>query len=361
MPEAAIYGSREERVIIATATPENHERISAIVRDFESGFTESETRVFPIGKGNATSLRQAIQEMSPEIKVAADAASNSLIVTASREDLDRISTIVEEVELGGDKARETRFLAVLHADPLPLAKALKDSFPKAEFSADSISGGIFATASSEDHEAISKVLESLNKQPTKLPTLKAFVLKNAAPEVVAAAMESAFGRRGSVGISFSRETKSVFVVGSNQELQIASQLVEQLDVDQSQSSLRTMRAFTLNGADGKSVAESIENLFKDSAAKVEVSHDLLNEQLYVTGSAAQLRSVEESLKQFTPPKRELEIIQLDSTIPTHSKSQPKHFLMTNPQIAPRKLLSTATCNRFSCGQPESNLTVFANC
>jgi type II secretory pathway component GspD/PulD (secretin) len=320
MPDAAIYGSREERVLIATATEEQHSRIAAIVEDFDSEKPGSETRVFPIGNGNATSLRAAVQEMAADAKVTADLASNSVIVTANVEDMKRIARVIEEIEAGGTTPRETRFMAIINADPTPLAKALKESFPKADFSADPISGGVFATAVPDEHDALTKVVESLNAQPTRLPTLKAFVLKHANPETVAAALESAFGRRTTVGISFSRDTKSVFVVGSNQELLIATQLVEQLDITQSGDEGRKMRLFSLSGVDGKSIATSIESLFKDSVAKVAVSYDVINERLYVTGDQEHLKMVEDALTQLTPPKRELEIIQLNETDPYSFKA-----------------------------------------
>ena len=320
MPEAAIYGSREERVLIATATTEQHTRIAAIVKDFDTEKPGSETRVFPIGNGNSASLKVAVQEMIADAKVTADVASNSVIVTARADDMKRIAQVIEEVEAGGTTPRETEFLAITNADPTPLAKALKGSFPKADFSADPVSGGVFATATQAEHTAIAKVIESLNAQPTRLPTLKAFVLKHVSPETVASALESAFGKRTTVGVSFSRETKSVFVVGSNQELKVASQLVEQLDVVKSSDGDRKMRLFSLSGVDGKSIATSIESLFKDSAAKVTVSYDVLNERLYVTGDQEHLKMVEDALTQLAPPKRELEIIQLDATDPYSFKT-----------------------------------------
>ncbi len=315
MPEATIYGSREERVLIATATQEQHVRIKAIVGDFDTEDEQTETRVFAIGNGNAASLRQAVQEMSAEARVTSDNASNTVIVSASTAEMERIAAVLEQVEAGRTTPRETRFLAVNNSEPLPLARALEESFPKAKFSADSVSGGVFATATEEDHIAIAKVVDGLNAQPTRLPSLKAFVLKHANPEVIAASLESAFGRRSTAGVSYSRDSNSVFVVGSNQELQVATQLVEQLDVTKTSTDSRKMRLFSLSGVDGKSIANSIESLFEDSAAKVDVSYDLLNEQLYVTGDQDQLAMVEEALKQLAPPKRELEIIQLDVTDP----------------------------------------------
>ncbi len=332
LPEATIYGSREERVLIATATPEQHTRIADIVSDFDKEEPNSETRVFPIGKSSSASLRLAVQEMAAEARVTSDAASNSLIVTASAEDMKRIVQVVEEVEAGGATPRETRFLAVTNADPSSLSRALKDSFPKADFSADAVSGGVFATATAEEHTAIHKLVENLSSQPTRLPTLKAFVLKHADPETVASAIETAFGRRSTLGVSFSRESHSVFVVGSNHELQVATQLVEQLDVLESTDGGPIMRLFALGGGvEGESVADSIESLFRGSVPKVNISYDELNNRLYVTGDDKQLKMVEDALAQLAPPKRELEIIRLDTTDPYTFKQAAEALFSDEPQ------------------------------
>ena len=315
MPDATIYGSREEGVLIATATPEQHKRIESIVKDFDVDIQNSETRVFAIGKGNATTLKAALQGFSLKATSTADTATNSLIVTAPAAEMERIAQIVTEVESGGSKEKNTRFYSLVGAEPVPLSKALQDSFPKASFSADSISGGVFATATDEDQLAIAKVVEEINAQPTKLPTLKAFVLRHANPEKVAEALQSAFGRRSTAGVSFSRETKSVFVVAGRQDLTVAEQLVEQFDVPNTSSDSKRLQLFSLSGADGKSVITSIESLFKEDADRVDVKYDSLKQQLIVTGTASQLKSVEEAVKQFAPPPRELEIIQLTSADP----------------------------------------------
>ena len=315
MPDATIYGSREEGVLIATATPEQHTRIESIVKDFDVDIQNSETRVFAIGQGNATTLKAALQGFSLKATATADTATNSLIVTAPAAEMERIAQIVSEVESGGSKQKNTRFYSLDGAEPVPLSKALQDSFPKASFSADSVSGGVFATATDEDQLAIAKVVEEINAQPTKLPTLKAFVLRHANPEKVAEALQSAFGRRSTAGVSFSRETKSVFVVAGRQDLTVAEQLVEQFDVPNTSSDSKRLQLFSLSGADGKSVITSIESLFKEDADRVDVKYDPLKQQLIVTGTASQLKSVEEAVKQFAPPPRELEIIQLTSADP----------------------------------------------
>ena len=178
-----------------------------------------------------------------------------------------------------------------------------------------MSGGIFATATEQDHIEIAKVVSEINAQPTKLPTLKAFVLKHANPEAVAESLQSAFGRRSTAGVSFSRDTKSVFVVGGRQDLMVAEQLVEQIDSPKSTRATKKLQIFSLGGADGKSITTSIESLFKEDPSRVDVRYDSVNERLFVTGTESQLKSVEEAIRQFAPLPRELEIIQLNSADP----------------------------------------------
>ncbi|MEZ6150263.1 MAG: secretin N-terminal domain-containing protein [Pirellulaceae bacterium] len=315
MPDATFYGSRETGGLIATAQPEQHERIAAIVKEFDNERENVKTRVFVVGNGDAVSLQDAIANISSEASVTADRASNSLIVTATPEELEQIGEIVDQVEKGGSEPRSTRFYPVLGSEPIALSRALEGSFAKATFAADSAGGGLFATATEEEHAELAKVIEELNSQPTRLPTLKSFTLKHASPEAVAGALEDAFGRRSLAGVSFNRETRSVFVVGSRDDLQVAQALVEQIDVLGSNSDSRKMRVFSLGGADGRSISSAIENLFPESSAPVDVRYDPLNEQLFVVGDPEQIKLVEEMLEQLTPPERQLEIVQLEATDP----------------------------------------------
>ena len=319
MPDASVFGSREEGVLIATATSEQHKRIDAIVKDFDVEIRDSETRVFSIGKGNAATLKVALQGFSPKASTTADTATNSLIVTAPTGEMERIAQIVSEVETGNSKPKLTRYYSLVAAEPTPVAKALLESFPKSGFSADSTSGGVFATATEEEHVAIAQVINEINEQPTKLPTLRAFVLKHANPASVAETLQNAFGRRSTAGISFSRDAKSVFVVGSHQEQLVAEQIIEQFDAPKSSRESKRLQLFPVSGADGKAITTSIESLFKDDASSIEVKYDPLHEQLFVTGNETQLRLVEETIRQFAPPNRELEIIQLNAIDPMSFK------------------------------------------
>ncbi|MEO8271003.1 MAG: hypothetical protein ABI557_14870, partial [Aureliella sp.] len=69
MPDATFYGSRETGGLIATALPEQHERIAAIIKDFDNERDNTQTQVFAIGNGNAASLQDAIESIASAASV----------------------------------------------------------------------------------------------------------------------------------------------------------------------------------------------------------------------------------------------------------------------------------------------------
>lgn len=320
MPDATIYGSRDYGGLIATATEEQHARIAAVVRDFDINQLNTETRVFPLRSGDARSLEDALRQTLGDATVTADRTSNSLILSATPEELERAARIIEQIESGGGEQRATQFYAITSSEPSVLARALTQSFPKATFAADDSAGGLLVTASEDEQAIIAQSIAQINEQPTRLPTLKAFVLKNANPELVANAIEDALGRRSSAGVSFHRESQSVFVVGSREDLTVAEALVNQMDVSGANEADRKLRIFPLDAADGPSITAAIESLFDDSASPITARYDALGEQLYVTGTESQLSQIQSSIEQLDTPERELEVIRLEELDPYAFKS-----------------------------------------
>jgi type II secretory pathway component GspD/PulD (secretin) len=319
MPQGAFYGGRDDGVLVATATKEQQERIATIVKGYDAAGDGPETRVFPLTKADAASLRTALAASSNKINVVADAATNSLIVTASSNDLQRISEVVKSIEQGEGSGKTTRYFPLGAADPLPLSRALTESFPKAKFGADATNGGLFATGDEQELESISKIVSEVNQQPGKLPSFRAFPLKHANAENVSKSLTTALGTRSTAGITFQRDAKTVFAVGTKQDLTNIEQMIAQMDVPESGINARRLEIISLRGVDGKSIATALESLFKDSAIPAEIKYDTINEQLFVTGDPRQLALIKESLQTLAPPKRELAIFQLEDTDPNSFK------------------------------------------
>jgi type II secretory pathway component GspD/PulD (secretin) len=333
-PTASIYGGRDDGTLIATANPEQHKRIEELVRELDVNAMEILTKVFAIERADATTLRAAIAASSAKVTATADLTTNSLIVTAPSDEMQRVEQVVREIDVSQGTAKSTKYYALLTAEALPLARALSDSFPKAKFSPDATNGGIYVTATGTEHESLTQLVEDINAQPGKVPTMKSFIMQYAGPDIVARAVIGALGSRTTAGVSFNRDTKTVFAIGTPQELATIEQMVRMMDNPGAKDSARRMEIFSLQGVDGRSLENAIENLFRDTSGAY-VQYDNVNEQLLVTGSSSQITMVAEAIKKLAPPRRQLEIFSLESADPYSLKSAADALFEDEPnQTAP---------------------------
>lgn len=316
LPEATIFGSRETSVVMATASAEDHEKIQAMIDQYNNASGgEQKTVVIALKKATADSVAEAIEQIDEEIRVSADDDANTVVVTTSTEKIQIVESIVKQMEESVSSNVSTKGYPLKEADPTALQRALRTSFPRATISADDTNGTLYVTATESEHVEIAQLIDATNQSLKRKPTLKTFTLEYSSAIEIANALEQAFGRRSNVGVSFDENTGVVFVLGTPDELSVAEQVVQQMDVVRNPGIGRKLKAFSLSGADGDAIVESIEALFPDSYPEVNVSWDVLKEQLVVIGSTEQLALIEETLKQFAPPDRDLEIFSLRNTDP----------------------------------------------
>ena len=333
-PTSSFYGGRTDGTLIATASPAQHERIAELVKEHDQGAVEIATRVFSLQKAESLTLRAAIAASSERITATADTTTNSLIVTAPAEEMQRVEQIVREIDTADAAGKGTKYYPLATADPIPMSRALAESYPKAKFSADAVNGGLYVTASQPEQETLAKLIQEVNTQPNKLPTMKSYVMEYAAPDTVARAITGALGSRTTAGVSFNRDTKSVFAIGTAQELESIERMVKIMDQPGAKDSQRRLEIFSLQGVDGSSLENAIENLFKDTPG-ASVQYDTVNEQLLVTGSTSQITMVQEAIKKLAPPARTLEIFTLASTDPYQMKTAIDALFQDEPmQTAP---------------------------
>ena len=333
-PTASIYGGRTDGTLIATASPVQHEKIAELVKDHDQGAVEIATRVFPLQKAESLTLRAAIAASSERITATADTTTNSLIVTAPTPEMQRVEQIVREIDTPDAVGKVTKYYPLTSAEPIPMSRALAESYPKAKFSSDSANGGIYITGTSQEHEDLATLIEEINKQPGKAPSTRTFLMQYASPDIVARAITGALGSRTSAGVSYNRDSKTVFATGTLQELQSIEQMIKVMDTPGAKDSARRLEIFSLQGIDGRSLENAIESLFKDTSGAY-VQYDNVNEQLLVTGSTNQIAMVQEAIKKLAPPARSLEIFSLANNDPFAMKTAIEALFQDEPtQTAP---------------------------
>lgn len=273
------------------------------------------TRVFPLARGDARAVAGAARDMAPRASISEDRSSNSVIVTADESSIEQIAQMVREVEGGDSDETVSKTYVLQQANPLSFQRALNDIYPRARVAGDSSSGGLLVSATPEQHVQIAALVDDLNSAPERSDGLVTYRLRDADAGDVADALEQAFGRRSTAGVSADVDSGFVFVVGRPDQQKVAKGLIEQMDQADQERTPRKLRIFSAAGISGTEVASAIEQLFETSRPRVEVRYDFYNEQIVVTGSEEQLERVAETIRQFEPPQRDLDIFPLDRNDP----------------------------------------------
>lgn len=312
MPDARLYSEASSGVLLATATEQQHDMIQKIVDEYASHDQSLETKVFSLRKADAYNLQFAVQSWNNQVKVAGDRPSNSLIVTGPSEALATIGDVIAQIDGSFQGDQVTTFYPIENANPNTLASALQQNFPKATLAGDSGGGGLFVTATEPEHTEIQKLVEQLNAQPGRLPSLKTFVVQHVTPSALASSLTEAFGSRTAARVTFSENAKSVFVLGTRDELKIAEQLVKMLDVTETMREPRKFQAFSMFGMDGRGVIEALEKAFENEPDRVDMQYDSSGGRLVVFGTDKQLARVTELVDSLMPVPRSMQVFSLGS-------------------------------------------------
>src|SRR6056297_1361980 len=311
-PQALIGADSTSNSLIVAATEQEHIEITELIGSINSD-NQKLTKSYALDSGSASAIRVALQPSFPKTTISSDSTSNRLIVSASEEDHLMIEAFTKQLNTGAQQT--TQSYAIETGNAATLRLALQATYPQATIGADSVNGTLIVSAPEKEQQEIATLVQQINEAPGLSAGMQAYSLAKANPESVVDALQQAFGRRSTVGVSADEQSGTVFVVGLPRQQEIAKQVIEQMDRIDPLTRDRRLKAFTLGGIDGDEVAESVESLFEDARPQVDVRYDFYNEQLVVIANEEQLKLVEETLAQFDPPERELAIFPLRQNDP----------------------------------------------
>lgn len=320
-PTATVAADANSRSVAATATAEEHRSIDEFLKAYDVLPEQAGlVRVYRVTREDPRQVAVSLKELLPTATVSPSRSGSTLIVTASELEHQQIEQIIADIERRGGREEVTRSYSLLAADPRPLQTALAEAFPEATLAADSVNGELIATATEVEHAAISSVVDDLNASGGRRPRLRSFVLKHLPASAVAEALQQALGRRSQTGVTADDALQLLLVLGPPSDLELAEQLVEQIDQPTIARQERRLKTFTLTGFNGSSIADSIRSLLENQRPEAEINFDPIRQKLVVIGTADQLQQVEETLDQFMPAERELELFRLKYNEPQTVRS-----------------------------------------
>ncbi len=191
LPAVPVAVDVANRTLAITAVEKDHAKIREVLDQLDSnegGDLTVETYIMK--RANPTAVMTAIQPIVPRAKISADIYNKMLIVTATAEEHKQIQAIVEQADGRGEGEQVTTAYPLKYANPATISLALQTVVPAATVSADTLNKMLIVTASAKDHERILAVLDQADKRGGGDLETKAYVLRMANPSTIAVALSS---------------------------------------------------------------------------------------------------------------------------------------------------------------------------
>jgi len=353
---ARIIADNDVQRLIVTASKEDLEEIAKLVEKLDTPAKDEKktSRIFRLESGRAVELADALRGVfsmkDPNgrdvsmIRIAPDSSTNSLVVTGSEAEIERVEKIINELSSGSTKdSRTLREIKVQHRDAAELGTLVQEIFitsnpndpSPATIRGDSLSKQIVVDANDEEFARIQKIVTTLdvrdpNKPPTPLERKLAVVdLESASASTVATLATEVYSQllRSEHGEDYvPRATISpdpsdgrVVVTAPESELERIEGLVRSLDRPSS-SENRVVRIVEVPSQTAARIAPlatevwSAQNPDADDSTRVSLSADTNGDRVVIVAPSESIERVVELVsglgKKPSLAGRELSIIDL---------------------------------------------------
>ena len=278
VPNAVISSDPINRMLIVTASAEDHTQIKSIVDEADRRDQgELTTVVYSLKWANPTAISYALKPIVPDAIISPDITNKSLIVTASAKEHEQVKLVVEQSDRRGTGEMTTKAYAPKWANPTTIARALQTVVPNATVSSDTANKMLVVTASQEDHDRIQAVLSQADQRGGggELVT-RPYALQLANPTTIATALAPVVPN---ATISSDVTNKMLVVTASEDDHKTIQAIVDEAD-RRGEGELTTV-VYSLKWANSTAIAAALRPV----APNATVSPDVYNKTLIVTASA----------------------------------------------------------------------------
>ncbi len=276
VPDAKISSDTVNKMLVVTANKEDHEKIKTVIEQADQrGGGELVTKAYVLQLANPSTISVALRTVVPNATVSADVTNKMLVVTASAEDQQRIQTIVDEADRRGEGEMTTQVYALKFANPTALSYSIKPIAPNATASPDVYNKTLIVTATAKDHERIKAVIDQADRRGGGDLTTKAYALKWANPTTIATALTAVVPN---ATVSSDVGNKMLVVTANKEDHAIIQGVLDQAD-ERGGGNLET-RAYPLRTASPATIMVALRPVVPDAT----ISADTLNRMLIATAS-----------------------------------------------------------------------------
>ncbi len=351
---------------------------------------------------NEDRLRQgehAARELESLLEVAADSASNTLIVNAPESIQQIAEQLIEslDVEAAQIGRRIIRVVPLTFADASEVSRTLMQARPGIEWPSGgenltiipaSGSNALILSGVAQDLDKLEELIEPLDRRPSddEAPGVETFQLRHAEAGAIAATVERLLGdqlasdprvlaaqlryfrgqipRRATVRVQADERTNALIVSGPRASLELAREIIQRLD-EPAEDADRTVLTFTPARGDPQAMIPSVQRIvdakFPNARRPIELVHEARTGSIVIIGDAEQVAEAARQLAELderTPgvPAVELRLFEL-----THAEArvvaQTVQSMLGDRSRWPEELLRA---QRAGLGVPEPRVNADAH-
>ncbi|MBN79383.1 MAG: hypothetical protein CMJ70_04520 [Planctomycetaceae bacterium] len=167
---AQISIRRQDQHLIVSGNRHQHAALAAAIRGIEEQFPDATAgatpvvRVYKLRFATARSADRLVEELLPDASSILDSASQSIVVTTTPAEHERVTTMLQQLDQPQQTEKSTRIYSFQHCNPAPAQTVLASLVPNANISVDTTVMKLVATATDEEHKQIAAVCEQLDQQ-----------------------------------------------------------------------------------------------------------------------------------------------------------------------------------------------------
>jgi len=380
-----VDSDRETNTLIVAADDDAFEEIKTFVESVNQTSGQADrlaTMIFPLKHADADEVAAVLDRLYPEplpprdwrgrpqwnlqeprdVQFAADPATNALFVHAAPDRRDEFETLVNQLdrEAPGSGTTDVRVFTLTGAEANDVAGAVRDTarsksqsdpaWSRVTVTAAPSANAVVIAAGQEQLNALQQVVESLDSSiSADTAQVRTVFLEHARAERVAPIVEELLSEEEGVSpnrlpiwarfqymqmrrgqqqeapfrVSADARLNAVVVAGPLAILDVAEQLIGQLDVDPSRVSAapqRAVRVLTVENADARQLSSNIEAMFNEQTSDAEppvVRVDSASNSLIVRATEAQFATIEQLVSKIDratiATTRQMRMIPIDAS------------------------------------------------
>ena len=314
---AQISIRRQDQHLIVSGNRHQHAALAAAIRGIEEQFPDATAgatpvvRVYKLRFATARSADRLVEELLPDASSILDSASQSIVVTTTPAEHERVTTMLQQLDQPQQTEKSTRIYSFQHCNPAPAQTVLASLVPNANISVDTTVMKLVATATDEEHKQIAAVCEQLDQQSEQQqPISRVYRL----PPQTAPALQTAInGLLPQATVTLESASGTVVVTAPAAEHTKVLELVEQL-AQRGEAQQVVSRVYRLPPQSAPALQTAINGLLPQATVTLESASGTV----VVTAPAAEQTKVLDLVEQLAQGGEERQVVSRVYRLPPQS-------------------------------------------